>query len=98
MIDFLRKLLRRLATVAALLFGALLAALFAALTLAAALAIGASLWLGSRFGLRAARREPQGPEAPRGQDVIDVEMREIGPDDQAGRPGHSTETGKRAEP
>lgn len=98
MIAFLRKLLRRITTVAALLFGALLAALFAALTLAAALAIGAALWLASRFGMRAARREPQGPEAPRGHEVIDVEMREIGPDDQAGRPGNSAGDGKRAQP
>jgi hypothetical protein len=98
MIDFLRTLLRRTTAVAALLFGALLAALFAALALAAALAIGAALWLGSRFGMRAARREPKGPETPRGQDVIDVEMREIGPDEQAEQPGGSTGGTKRAQP
>lgn len=78
MIDALRTLLRRLAAVAALVVGALLAAVFAALALAAALAIGAALWLAGRFGMRAMRR-PQGPAAPRGDEVIDVEMREIEP-------------------
>ena len=98
MIDFLRTLLRRIVAVAALLFGALLAAIFAALTLAAALAIGSALWLANRFGMRAARREPKGPEAPRGHDVIDVEMREIAPDNQAERPGNSTGDRNRAQP
>lgn len=98
MIDFLRTLLRRVIAVAALLFGALLAALFAALTLAAALAIGAALWLGNRFGLRATRREPQGPEAPRGHDVIDVEMREIEPGQQDDRPGTAAQDRQRPEP
>ena len=97
MIAFLRTLLRRIAAIAALLLGALLAALFAALTLAAALAIGAALWLASRFGMRAARSAPRGPEAPRDHDVIDVEMREIGPDDQADRSGIPSEDGKRAQ-
>jgi len=75
MIDRLIALLRRVAAVAALVFGVLLAALFAALALAAALAIGAAAWLAHRFGLRATRPPP----AARGQDVIDVEMREVEP-------------------
>lgn len=82
MIDVLRTLLRRIAAVAALAFGVLLAALVATLTLAAALAIGAALWLGNRFGMRVGRGPARGPE-PRGDRVIDVEMREIDPD----RPG-----------
>ncbi|HLS57867.1 MAG TPA: hypothetical protein VK052_17495 [Zeimonas sp.] len=85
MTSFVRKLLHRAATVAALVFGALLAALFAALALAAALAIGAALWLANRFGMRAMRPDRR-PGAPRETDVIDVEMREVESDAQGVAP------------
>lgn len=81
MIDRLNALLRRVAAVAALAFGMLLAVLFAALALGAALAIGAAAWLAHRFGLRATRPPP----AASGRDVIDVEMREVEPDEDAAR-------------
>jgi type IV secretory pathway TrbD component len=81
MIGFLRTLVRRVATLAAVLFGALLAALFAALALAAGLALGAAVWLASRFGMRAVR--PASSSAQRDREVIDVQMREVAPDDDA---------------
>lgn len=79
MMAFLRKLLRRVAAVVALVLGLAVAALFAGFTLAAVLAIGAALWLSARFGL-SARRGPPGPASGRQPEVIDVEMREIGPE------------------
>lgn len=94
---FLRSLARRIATVAALLFGVALAAVFAALALASALAIGAAMWLANRFGLRTVRPE-RGPAAPRGGEVIDVEMREIAPDARGAAPDTDTGPASTARP
>jgi hypothetical protein len=94
MTRFLRTLARRVAAVAAIVAGVLLAAVFAALALAATLTMGAAVWLASRFGLRVSRR-PHASAGRTDRDVIDVEMREIEPDGQTGRPDTSGEDGKR---
>ncbi len=92
MMRWLRGLLRSLLTIAALVFGALMAALVTVLTLATGLVIGAALWLAARFGLRGPP-SPGRPAPGSDRDVIDVEMREVGPGAPPDRPG-TPEDGK----
>lgn len=93
MTRFLRTLARRVAAVAAIVAGVLLAAVFAVLALAATLTMGVVVWLASRFGLHASRR-PHASAGRTDRDVIDVEMREVEPGEQAGQPGTPREDGR----
>jgi hypothetical protein len=91
--QFLQRLLVRAAAIAAILFGAIVTLVLAAFTLLAGLVIGLFLTLASWLGMRpGARRHDDRAGAPRSpgagrsdDDVIDIEMREIGRPDAQGR-------------
>lgn len=98
----LQRMLARAAAIGAVLAGGALAFVLAALTLVVGLLIGLFVTAAAWFGARSPRPGAGGvfgsPPAARNDEVIDVDMREIGPGEQPDRPAAPLADDKRPEP